>query len=36
MLGIAAVYGNGDGKVNYITISKDFGLHKDRYDQFHK
>lgn len=36
MLGLAAVYGDGEGRVNYIAISKDFGLHKDRFEQYHK
>jgi hypothetical protein len=36
MLGIATVYGNGDEKVNYTAISKDFGLHRDHFDQYHK
>lgn len=36
MLGIAAMYGKGDEKINYTELSKDFGLHKDRFDHYYK
>lgn len=36
MVAIAAVFGKGDDKIDYTALSKDFGLHKDRFDYYHK
>ena len=36
--GVLYVYGSSDDKekINYEQMSNDFGLHRDRYEQFHK